>query len=340
MIKHMTKLTGWTASLVALAATASADVKVNDYLSLNGYAAAAATYAQPDSGKSSSTTFNSGNPELDVVKVAAVGKYGDFGGKLSLLYVPTTSTTNHSDAGILDAYATYTKDQFTVTGGKFLSYLGYEAFDTSNMTQLTYGSTFFCIPAYHTGGKVDYAAKTWGAGVAVVDSVYNPGSSGWAPYASGDGEFGQTGSEAYVTYTGIDKLTLWAGMAYDDQAVVVSGHEAGPVTFDTWASYALNDKTTLAVEFDTQESVGKGYLAEVQYAFSDKLSGIVRASAEDTSHGTGDTGGYYTVAPTYKITPALSVRGEVSYADASEGTAGAVVKSKGYFYGIQALFVF
>ncbi len=337
MIKHMTKLTGWTASLVALAATASADVKVNDYLSLNGYAAAAATYSDPANGpKSNSTFFNSGNPELDVLKVAAVGKYGDFGGKVSLLYVPNGGTTagarTNDTSGILDSYVTYTKEEFTVTAGKFLSYLGYEAFDTSNMTQLTYGSTFFAIPAYHTGAKVDYAAKTWGAGIAVVDSVYNPGSSGWAPYAQGDGKFDRTGTEAYVSYTGIDKLTLWVGGAYDNEVVT------GPVTFDTWASYALNAKTTLAAEFDTQESVGKGYLAEVQYAFSDKLSGIVRVSAEDVSGG--DTGGYYTVAPTYKITSALSVRGEVSYADASEGTAGAVIKSRGFFYGVQALFVF
>jgi len=339
MIKHMTKLTGWTASLVALAATASADVKVNDYLSLNGYAVAAGTYSDPANGpKSNSTLFNSGNPELDALKIAAIGKYGDFGGKLSLMYVPNGGTTaagtrNNDTSGILDSYVTYSKEEFTVTAGKFLSYLGYEAFDANNMTQLTYGSTFFAIPAYHTGAKVDYAAKTWGAGVAVVDSVYNPGNSGWAPYAQGDGEFNRLGSEAYFSYTGIDKLTLWAGLAYDDNAVTVN-----PVVFDTWASYALNAKTTLAAEFDCQESVGKAYLAEVQYAFSDKLSGIVRVSAEDVSGG--DTGGYYTVAPTYKITSALSVRGEVSYADAAEGTAGAVIKSRGFFYGVQALFVF
>ncbi|MFA6287224.1 MAG: outer membrane beta-barrel protein [Opitutaceae bacterium] len=325
MIKHMTKLTGWTASLVALAVTASADLKVNDYLSLNGYAAAAGTYSDPDGpAKSTSTLFNSGNVELDVVKVAAIGKYGDFGAKVSLLYTPTRAG---STSGFLDVYATYTKDEFTVTAGKFLSYLGYEAFDTSNMAQLTYGSTFFAIPAYHTGAKVDYAAKTWGAGLAVVDSVM-PGTG----FFQGDGEFDRLGSEAYVSYTGIEKLTLWAGVAYDDSAA------PDLFIFDTWASYAVTSKLTLAAEFDTYESVGKGGLLLAQYTFTDKFSGIVRASAADAAHG--DTGSYYTVAPTYKITPAFSVRGEVSYADATEGTAGAVIKSKGIFYGVQALFVF
>lgn len=333
MIKHMTKLTGWTASLVALAATASADIKVNDYLSFNGYAAAAATYSDNDAPtKNVSTLFNSGINELDSVKLAAIGKYGDFGGKLSLLYIPTRGGDN---SGIQDAYATYTKEEFTVTAGKFLSYLGYEAFDPNNMTQLTYGTTIFAVPGYHTGAKVDYAAKTWGAGLAVVDSVF-----GGTGFLQGDGEFDRVGSEAYFSYTGIDKLTLWFGAAYDDNNTSAAAATGDVIIFDAWASYALNAKTTLAAEFDTEESIGKGYLGEVQYAFTDKLSGIARIGLKDNAHG--DTGSYYTVAPTYKITSALSVRGEVSYADSAEATNGAygLLSTQGFFYGVQALFTF
>ncbi|HTJ78755.1 MAG TPA: outer membrane beta-barrel protein [Rariglobus sp.] len=328
MIKHMTKLTGWTASLVALAATASADIKVNDYLSFNGYATASGTYSDNTAGKNVSTLFNSGSNELDSVKLAAVGTYGDFGGKLSLLYIPTRTGSN---SGIQDAYLTYSKDGFTVTGGKFLSYLGYEAFDPNNMTQMTYGADIFAIPGYHTGAKVDYAAKTWGAGFAVVDSIYQLGSPA---FLQGDGKFDRVGYETYVTYTGIDKLTLWLGAAYDDNTT------PDTVVYDFWASYALTSKLTLAGEFDTSESVAKGYLGEVQYAFTDKFSGIARFSAKENAHGGAGT--YYTLAPTYKITPALSVRGEVSYADsvnATNGTYG-LLTSQGFFYGVQALFTF
>jgi len=329
MIKHMTKLTGWTASLVALAATASADIKVNDYLSFNGYATASGTYSDNDAPtKNVSTLFNSGSNELDSIKLAALGKYGDFGGKLSLLYIPTRTGSN---SGIQDAYVTYTKEEFTVTAGKFLSYLGYEAFDPNNMTQLTYAADIFAIPGYHTGAKVDYAAKTWGAGFAVVDSVYGLTAPA---FLQGDGKFDRVGYEGYVTYTGIDKLTLWLGAAYDDNAT------PDVVVYDLWASYALTSKLTLAAEVDTSEHVGKGYLVEAQYAFTDKFSGIARLSGKDVSGG--DTGTYYTVAPTYKITSALSVRGEVSYADAAEATNGVygLLSTKGFFYGVQAMFVF
>ncbi len=327
MIKHMTKLTGWTASLVALAVTASADIKVNDYLSFNGYAAAAGTYSDNTKSKNVTTLFNSGSNELDSIKLAAVGKYGDFGGKVSLLYIPTRGGDS---SGIQDIYATYTKDEFTVTAGKFLSYLGYEAFDPNNMTQLTYGSTIFAVATYHTGAKVDYASKTWGAGIAIVDSVF-----GGTGFLQGDGDFKRVGSEAYVTYTGIDKLTLWLGGAYDDEG----GAEVE--ILDLWASYALNAKTTLAAEVDTQSSIGTGYLGEVQYAFTDKFTGIARASCLNTAKG--DTGSYYTLAPTYAVTSNLKIRGEVSYADGKEGVGPGTYKlltSRGFFYGVQAIFTF
>ena len=54
---------------------------------------------------------------------------------------------------------------FTVTGGNFLSYMGYEAFDIPNMDQITYGSTIFAISGYHSGVKVDYSDANVGSGV-------------------------------------------------------------------------------------------------------------------------------------------------------------------------------
>jgi len=334
MIKHMTKLTGWTASLVALAATASADVKINDYLSLTGYAAATGTYTDPDAGKNTSSLFNSGSPEYDVINAGLVGKYGDFGGKVSFLYTPTRANGN---SGVLDLYATYTTGDFVVTAGNFLSWLGYESFYTPNMTQITYAPDIFFIPAYHTGVKVDYtASKTLTAGVAVVDSEFNTTGHGWAPYAQGDGHFDKFGAEAYVAYTGIDKLTLWAGFGYDQ-------NQAGggqTVLGDVWASYALSSTITLAAEVDYQEDLGSGYLTELQYAFSDKLSGIVRISGVHAS--SGETGSYFTVSPTYKLTSNFLVKAEVSYADAPEATIGTqgLLSGKGTIYAVQAVFTF
>ena len=338
MIKQMTKLTGWTASLLALAATASADVKINDNLSLSGYAAAAGTITDTSPSTSpKDTLFNSGHGNLDSAEVVATGKYQDFTGKVSLLYIPNKGTAADS-SGILDAYLAYTQGEITVTAGKFLSYMGYESFYTPSMNQLTYGSTIVDVAGYHTGAKVDYATKTFGAGVAVFDSEFGVNSG----FNRGDGNYKHVGSEAYVTYTGIDKLTLWEGIGYGDQdpdPKFVSGYKNDFVN-DLWASYALNAKTTVAAEW-TYADIGtvknNGWLTFAQYTFTDKFSGIARISG--IKYDGASAGTYFTLAPSYKLTSNLAVRGEVSYADSAAGGASLSGK-KGAFYGVQALFTF
>src|SRR5690349_1091332 len=138
MIKHTSKL-AWAASSLALVASAFGDVKVNDNISINGYAIGAITSTDVDGGENIDTYFESkGSPAIvnaDAVKLGVLGKAGQLSAYGSILYLPGAS----NEAGLLDAFVTYdTGTGLKVTGGKFLSYLGFEAFDAVNMTQLTY----------------------------------------------------------------------------------------------------------------------------------------------------------------------------------------------------------
>jgi hypothetical protein len=323
------KLTGLTASVVALASTASANVKINDYLSVEGYAVASLTTTDPDTGKGNDTSFDSGSNNLDSINIAILGSYKDFGGKVSLEYVPNSVTGESAE--LLDIYATYTAGSVTVTGGKFLSYLGYEAYHPVAMTQLTYGSSIFAIPGYHTGAKVDFAVSdTLSLGASVTDSLF-PGST--AVFGDkGDGDFSDgLGYEFIATYTGIEKLTVFVGLGLDDDDAAASDY-----VFDIWASYALTDKLTLGAEYDYLEDAGHGYLFTAQYAFTDKVSLLTRWSAAHAV--SGDTGTYLTLSPTYVLTENLSVRAEVSYADSAE--ASSYIGDKGFFYGAQGVFKF
>lgn len=324
MIKYTTKLAGWAASSLVLAATAFADVKVNDHISVNGYVIGAATTTDVEGGPSINTYFkNAASPAIvnaDAVKLGVLGSVGQVSAYGSVLYLPGAA----NKAGLLDAYVTYdTGVGVKLTGGKFLSYLGYEAFDPVNMTQLTYGSTIFAVPAYHTGGKVDYSSKTFSAGVAVVDSIF-PGSKG---FFEGDREYSDdVGVEAMISYTGVDKLTVFAAIASENT-------DKAPTDlfiFDIWASYALTDKITLAAEYDTMESVGDGWLALFGYKFDDHFSTIIRVSGNEWDAGGHDT--KYTVAPTYTVNANLSLRAELSY--------GRTANSDYTFYGVQAVFKF
>jgi hypothetical protein len=327
-MKSRLKYAGLGAALAtATTAGLQAEVKINEHLSISGYAVAAGTITDPDSGTKDYTLADSGASNYDAAKIALTGTYENVSGTVSLFYVPQTGTST-GDGGILDAFVTYTAGPVSVTAGKYLSYLGFEAFDPVNMTQITY-ATISGIPAYHTGAKVDYAGDGFSAGVSVTDSL-QPGDG----FFQGDGEFSDdVGFEAFVTFTGIDKLTLFTGIGYED----TDGAPDSTFVLDVWASYELTDAVTVAAEYTYNKDVAKSALAFVQYTFSDKLSAIARASVIDVDGG--DTGSYFTVSPTYAFNDYFALRAEVSYADSAE-SGGNTGGDKGFFYGVQGVFKF
>lgn len=310
MTKYSFKTAGM-ASLFAFAGSAFAEVKVNDHVSINGYAVASATHTDLQNGDNVDTLFqNKGSPAIvnaDAVKVGVLGTAGSISGYASLLYLPGAA----NKAGLLDAYVTYdTGVGLKLTGGKFLSYLGYEAFDPINMTQLTYGSTIFAVPAYHTGAKLDYSTKVFSVGVAVVDSIY----SGAHGFFEGDREYSDdVGTEVMASFTGVDKLTVFAAIATENTYKAADDL----FIFDLWASYALTEKVTIAAEYDKQNNYMDAWLAFASYKFNDKFSTIFRISGVNWDAGGNDT--KYTVAPTYTISPNLALRAEFSAGNGDSG---------------------
>lgn len=305
-----------------------------DWLKVSGYAAAAYTYTNPENGDSSDSFFHTGTP-LDAVKLGLEATQGDFTAYGSLFYSPNSGANSFSggtEAGILDAYLTYKMGDFKITGGKYLSYLGYEAFDTVNMSQLTYAnSTTGGVPAYHTGAKIDYSTDIWGAGFSISDSIRGP--SFW----EGDGDWGNgLGYEGYVSYKGIQKLTLWAGFAYDNT-------DGSPdfSSYDFWASYDITDKLTVAGEIIYSDNTlsgansAVGGLAFLKYSFTKEFSLVGRFGideVESTSPGVTAPDNYkYTISPTYVFNEHFLVRGEVSYTDSDNDTL---------FTGVQAVLKF
>ena len=330
MIKHMTKLTGWTAALAALAATASAEVKINENLSLDGYAIGAFAVTE-GTALQNDTFLDSGNRLLDSAKVALNGKYDAFTGKVSLLAVPNLKSSNGT-SGLLDAYVTYTAGEFAVTAGKFNSWFGYESFDSPSNAFLTYGPAgngYTCN--YATGAKVEYITKTLSAGVSVRDSLLGDPTVP-AGFYQGDGEFSDDqGYEAYVLYSGIDKLTVFLGYGYEDTKGAVDALQ----TVNAWASYAVTDKLTLVGEygrsdFGTTATVTGAYTALATYAIDAKLSVAGRVGTSDSQSGDYSD---YGVASTYAFTSNFAVKGEVSKKDFNNG-------GDTFFYAVQGLFKF
>ena len=337
MTKHSYRISGWAAALLAIAATASADIKINDNITFSGYAVGAYMNYKPSDGTSVDSLFDASKPipgggDSNDVLTKFTFNYKPVTGVISLNYFPNVG--GNSEFTVLDAYATYDAGEgVTITGGKFLSYLGYESFYPASMDQISYADGDFlgAIPGYHSGVKVDYADKIQGVGVAVVDSVYSPFGG-----TRGDGELKHNaGLEAYYTYTGVTNLTLWAGLAYDTKG----GFEPHSVTtLDFWASYQLTKELRVAAEFVSKDgglgAKGTDWIAFANYTFSDKVTSTFRVSGEEMSDG-GPKFTKFTVAPAYALTANLSIRAEYSYYSYKNYTT-----SSANFFGVQAIFKF
>jgi len=308
MTKQSFRLAGWASALLALAATAQAEVKLNDNFSVSGYISGSASYTEWDAGAAGTT--DDSFMDVDAVKLQGTASFEKVKGTVSL-----HTFTSH-DPVVLDAYATYTIDSgTTVTVGKFLSYLGYEAFDYPNMLQISYANNFSgFIPAYHSGVKLDYSGEGISGGFAVLDSVYGP------TYYKGDGDLDNgAGFEAYLKFSKGDS-SLFAGVAYDDG---VAGTNNNQTTFDLWAQTKAGS-VTLAAEYcysklDTAAGNADGYfwLLLAMAPLNDKWTVTGRISGgenEAVASGPGTPSFFKaTISPAVALTDNLGVLFEYSH---------------------------
>jgi hypothetical protein len=344
MTKRITQLAGAAALSLAVAAPAFADIKLNDNFSVGGYAVGSANYIEykPASGKTDSTSKLDG----DAYKFWT-----------NITFAPVTGTLSFyagSDGKpvVLDAYASYdVGGGIKVSFGKFLSALGYEAFDPINMTQITYawatpqalpgsnGLIVANIPGYHSGVKVEQSNDDFAAGVAVLDSVDTPAGS----TLKGDGDLKNgPGVEAYFTYKGVKNLTVFLGGYFENDTAV----DDKKTSLDLWAQYVLGD-TTFAAEASTRKDdyaagssdlTSNFWLLEVQqtinktWAVTGRISGINAKTQNVSSKPSGTT---FTIAPAVTLTPNLSVVFEYSYTSYKNFSI-----DKGNFIGVQARFKF
>ena len=314
------------AAVISLAAslTALAEVKLNDNFSVSGYIEGSYQSYSPSPGPSSDT-FN-----IDSSQLLFTGTFKPVTTTVSFFYVPNAP----KETTVLDAYVTYDAGGgYSITGGKFLSYLGYESFFTVNNPEISFANGDFlgAIPGYHDGVRLDFGNSDVSWGLALVDSVYS------GPYyLKGDGELKQNaGYEGYFSYKGITGMTLWAGIAYDSEGSFET-HDI--TTIDFWAQYQINKATSIAGEYAHKDggpgNTGYNWLGLITFAATDKFSLAGRISGESMDDG-GPGFTKFTAAPSYAVTDKLTVRAEVSYYDYDKFT-----KSNATYFGVQAFVKF
>lgn len=320
-MKSRIQLAGTVAAL-ATASALQAEVKINDNLALDGYAIGSGVVTEGTPAKNGPEFVKSAF-FYDSALVGVTGTYNDFTGRVSLFNVVSSANGVASDAGLLDAYVTYKTGNVAVTGGQYLSYLGFESFHSVNNAFISFSQATYRSP-FATGAKVDYSGEGFSTGFSVRDSQINNTGS----FFNGDGEFSDDiGYEAYVMLTSVENLTVFAGAGYED---VDGGTSA--YTFDLWASYKINDKLSLAAEYATVEDVTDfSWLTQLSYAVSKEVSVAGRLTGSDGLTGNDAFG--YGVASTYTLSPNFAVKGEATLTDNS----GA---SDVFSYALQGIFKF
>jgi len=334
MTKRVTQLSSLAAaSLLTLAGSAFAEVKLNDNFSVAGYIEGSYQYSDPKPGASTDKF------DIDTSLLLVKADFSPVKAVMSFYYNPNAT----NQLIVLDAYGTYDAGNgVSVTGGKFLSYLGYDSFFTINNAFVSYGMVgigpLTTYPAYHDGVRVDYSDKEWSSGVALLDSVNSP------YYLHGDGELKHNaGFEAYTKYTGVANLTVFAGFAYDTKG---NFEPHSLALYNLWAQYQIAPETAFAAEVFQTEG-GKGargtsWLAQVTQKIDDKFSVAGRISGQTIRDG-GPRTTKYSVAPSYAVTDHLTVRAEFSYFDYDRyptiSGIGASAQSKTY-YAVQAFVKF
>ncbi len=350
MKKNIIKIAGLVLAS-ALALSARADVAIHQNVSLYGYVAGSIqTLKGSESNYNSTPDTSKTNTDIDAAKLGLAFNFAPLTAKVSIY-----AGHRADDVNILEANASYDLGEgISITGGRFQSWIGYEAFDIPNGNFISNGADILShiIPNFHEGLRVDYTVDKMSFGVAVVNSVYNLQNE-----YRGDGSLSDGyGVEGHFGYND-GPLSLGATLAYQNTREINGIAPSYDITLfddtyiaDVWAQYVIK-QTTIAAElfylqtrFNGGPSIRTYYgLVMVKQQINEKLSVAGRFSAGQEKSSGKDKSNFWKISaqPAYTITKNLSVGAEISYTKYNSGTQIDYGTNKDkIFAGVQAIFAF
>jgi hypothetical protein len=296
--------------LTGLVPCARAEIKLHDAVSVSGFLSGSYQLDQPRPG---SSTDHLG---LDDALLAFRYASAPVGAVASLYHVPDAP----EETAVLDAYVSYDAgDGVTVTAGKFQSLIGYEAFFSPDNPSISFANNeliSIAPPNYHSGLKLERGTDAWSLGLAVLDCIYSSTSA-----THGDGELkNNQGYEAYVGFKAIKDLVINVSAGYEGRSPTAQE----TFVYDVWASCQITPATKLVADWSAKDAGtgdrGYNWIALVDHALGDRTSVALRVSGEYLQGGGRFT--RYTVTPALQVTPALTLRAEVSHTDYQRAAIG------------------
>ena len=270
----MKKQISIASALVAASGFSHGEIKINEYLSFEGFVAADYVVADSTIGNADESDNFFGVPE---VEIDWLFNFDRVGGRIDLQH-----EDQWDDDFVEQAFMTYKLwDEATLTAGRYASMLGYEDFERPGLHQHSYAYdlqlTQFGAPAesnawvgispdYNQGLKFTYESNGNFFGVSVQDSVFNyendrfgGDTEGFLIDTDGDGvadtlvptATGSYGIEVAGALQLAEGLRWFLGGAYEDADVVDAdknymlntylAYEAGPWTFGAELNYGKSE---------------------------------------------------------------------------------------------------
>ena len=241
-----------------------------------------------------------------------------------------------------EAYVTYDfGNGLSVTGGRMLTYMGYEAFDPTNMYQFSYAYDVMYVAGLTTAGGQDvYDAYDYGASIDYGTDAFSIGV--WSSLET------NAGYELALAFTGIENFTA--------KAIWSDFSDGGYEKATYWVQYQL-DKLLLAVEFaESDEQAGAfgggaatqtgkdidGMMIMANYAVSDSAGLTLRYSETEYSNfSTGAIeyeGSKFTISPSYVFTDSLS--GLIEYSTYNKDAGLASISEPEELIAAEVIFTF
>jgi len=328
----MKKTIAITSALAAASSLATAEIKINEFLSFEGFVDMSYSHTDVDTNgaKNSDNSFG-----IDQVEIDWLFNFGKVTAQVDLEYEEGTNSTE-----VEQAFVSYDLGNGSaLTAGRYESMLGLEAKEPTGLYQFStaYDGDNF-LPQYGQGVKYTGQSNDLSYGLSLQDESFNLDGDrlGGGNNGTSDGTYSVEAAASLVS----GNITYSLGGAYEDRDDVGSQWVGnGHVVYQSGA-WTLGAEYNIGTEETTgasDEDLTSG-LVMANYAYNDASSVTARVSFGESETGANtDEFLKYTLAHNYAVTDNLAIITEVSL---REDEDAASIESDTLTGAVEVLFTF